>query len=151
MFVKKRSISGHCFAIVVIFVLTGCDLLPGIFQRHENLCREEARLIVHDAELWKQYLIEAEQTFSDRSERFPNTRRALIEYAPSFEHRYGSDLKSRPRSLDHEITRQDIYILKDGRIAAQFLNFYARVDFSNNIRSCIAVVPDLYRKDGNGL
>ncbi|MHA6318297.1 hypothetical protein ACXYN8_11635 [Altererythrobacter sp. CAU 1778] len=116
-----------------------------VFADLERRCSSEARLIVHDPDLWEEYLMEAEATYKARSAKFPDTGRALIEYAPSFEQRYGADLRERPEAVEGAVTRIDIHIFKDGKNVAQFVNFYARRDFAGTtIQTCVGNFPDLY-------
>ena len=101
-----------------------------IFKEHEELCRREARVIVHDPDLWAQYLLEAENTYSGRAKQFSDTGRAVVEYAPNFEQKFGADLKDNPATIDGAVVREDIFIVHHGKPVAQFVNFYARRDFA---------------------
>lgn len=128
-------------AIVLGLSLGSCS----IFDEHEELCRREARLVIHDPALWAEYRKEAEETYLSRLKRFPNTRRVLAEYALNFEQRFGSDLKELPATIEGAVVREDMYIIQSGKPVAQFVNFYAREDFAGTtIQTCFGNFPELY-------
>lgn len=118
-----------------------------VFQELERPCRSEARLIVHDQALWADYLEEADETYASRAARFPDTERVIVEYAPSFQQKFGTDLTDQPATADGEVVRQDLFIVKGDRKVAQFVNFYARDDFAGKtIRACLGNFPELYAR-----
>ena len=127
---------------LLLVALGGCS---DIFADHERLCKSEARTIVHDPALWEEYLTAAEQAYSERAKDFPDTERVVAEYAPEFEHKFGSGLTDAPSTMDGEVVREDLFIVKDGALVAQFVNFYARRDFAGRtVAACFARFPELY-------
>jgi hypothetical protein len=117
-----------------------------IFDEHEEICRREARVIIHDQERWQEYKKEAEQTYRSRAERFPNTGRTVAEYAAGFEIRFGSELKHDRNSENGSVIRDDLYILQNGNIVVQYVDFVARRDglAAPLTQSCIGNFPELY-------
>lgn len=138
-FTRRRAATGGA---VLILTLGGCS---DVFDRHEELCRGEARTIIHDFDLWNEYLKVAQQTYSNRAKQFPDTARVVAEYAPGFQQKYGSDLSDTPATRNGAVVREDLFIMKDGKRVAQFVNFYARQDSGGRtIVACLGSFPELY-------
>ncbi|MBO9519784.1 MAG: hypothetical protein J7493_17130 [Porphyrobacter sp.] len=134
-------------AIVIWPVLFGLPLgsCTDIFAEQEERCRSEARVIIHDPELWMEYLKESEMTYLSRAEDFPGTGKVVLEHAQSFEKRFGPELKDRPSAINGAVVREDVYIVQNDTRVAQFVNFYARRDFGGRtVQTCLGSFPELY-------
>lgn len=128
----------------------GCSL--DNFGELEQRCRKEARVLVHDPDLWRDYLAAANQAYAERLSRAPDTQRVVAEYAPGFDDRYGADLRDLPETVDGAVTRQDLFVVKDGEPIVQYVNYYARRDFGGStIMSCLGNYQEFYDEAGAGM
>lgn len=129
-----------------MFLSGVCGLVGDIVQEHEKICRAEARTIVHDRDLWAKYVAGANESYLNRKKEFLETGRSVPEYVLGFEVRYGSELKTERVFVEGKVTRGDIFIIKDGKIVAQFVDFMARYDSlgGNTNFDCTGLFPDLY-------
>ncbi|WOE75273.1 hypothetical protein [Alterisphingorhabdus coralli] len=114
--------------------------------RHEDICRKKAQIIVHNTAQWDIYQEAANRAYLERAKEFPNTRRMVAEHIPGFEFKFGSNLEDTPKFIDGEIVRDDYYIIKNGLIIAQYVDFrgsYKTIGYTQSM-SCIGLYPELY-------
>lgn len=134
-------------SVAVTFALWGCTLSGSLMRDHELACKAQAKVVIHNHDLWNQYVLGADQAFHDRQRDFgEKAERSLIEAVPGYEMRFGSDLEERSTYKPGEIVRDDIFFLKDDVIVAQFIDFtvaYEAVHGLSGLR-CTGRFPDLY-------
>lgn len=116
-----------------------------LFDKLATQCRSDARLVIHDRQLWAEYEQEANATYQARKASFTETERNAAEYAPGFQQRYGAELSEAPETKDGEVVRQDLFIMKGDTTVAQYVNYYARSDAAGStIKTCLGSFPELY-------
>ncbi|WP_447755825.1 hypothetical protein [Sphingopyxis fribergensis] len=112
------------FAIAfALLLLWKCSPFNSIFDEHEKACRLHAKTIVHNQDLWAIYMKGGDEAFQDRKREFPETERAVGEYVPGFEHRFGRALTIGRNPRIGEVVRDDLVIVKDGILVARFVDF----------------------------
>jgi hypothetical protein len=138
--------SGLITACAGVFLSGGCGLLGDIVKEHEEICHAQARTIVHDKILWNEYVEGANRNFLNRKREFPDTGRSVIEYVPGFEFRYGANLKERRTPVVDGILRDDVYIMMNGKVVAQLVDFlasYKTLGTASHL-NCIGLFSNLY-------
>ncbi len=136
------------FVLIASFLgLGGCFPLVDVFGELEETCKAEAKIVVHDQPLWREFVTEGNANFESRASEYPETHRIVAEYALGFDRLYGPSMEPSTLTVDGKVVRSDLIILKDGVRVADYVNFYARRDFAGRtISNCIAKFPDLYQE-----
>jgi hypothetical protein len=150
---SRRFYSAQRALTYAAFFFTGaCGSVSNIaiVQSHENLCRVNSRVIVHDKLYWNRYLYLANEVFIKRKNDFPETERSVTEYVAGFEFKFGDQLKNERTSFPEGIVRDDIFLLKNGKIVAQYVDFIASYTVlgTPNSLNCTGLFPKLYSLEG---
>ena len=125
-------------------------MVHNIVEEHRNICERSAKLIVHDRSLWSQYQDSAQRVFELRKSQFgPETERATIEAVPGFDERYGLRLTNSRGYVENKIEQDDIYIVHEGKIVAQYIDFIASVPGigSKTNLYCVGLYPEMYDRE----
>lgn len=135
--------------VAVLFSLLGCDLTGNLIGDHKKICRMQGKIVVHDRGLWTEYVDGASRSYLKRKKEFSDTEMAIPEFVEGFEYKFGKNLESTRESVSGEIIRNDIYLLKDKKLAAQFVDFFASYNSigSETNFNCTGLYPDLYKFD----
>lgn len=110
-------------AFFALFLIWKLYYSNTIGTRHDKACRLHAKVMVHNRDLWAVYTKGAEKAFQERKREFPETGRAVPEYVPGFEQRYGKHLTIGRNPRIGEVVRDDVVIMKDGIVVANFVDF----------------------------
>ncbi len=142
-----RLICATMGCISILAITGGCALLGDDHEDLEVRCRAEAQTIVHDEELWRDHIIGSNRSYLARKSEFPETERAMPEYVEGFEERFGSQLKMDRTRVDGKVNRDDIYILKNGKVVAQLVDFVLPASGSGvGVIGCTGLFRELYAK-----
>ncbi len=74
---------------------------------------------------------------------------AIPEFVEGFEYRFGNNLESTRKSVSGKIIGNDIYLIKNKKLAVQFVDFFASYNSigSKTNFDCTGLYPDLYKFD----
>ena len=140
-----RLLCSTTACVSILLLAGGCGLLGDDHEDLEERCRAEARTIIHDEELWRDHVIRSNQNYLARKREFPETGRAMPEYVQGFEERFGLQLKIDRTPVDGKVNRDDLYILENGKIVAQLVDFVLPAYGSGvGVLDCTGLFPELY-------
>ena len=150
---KRRFYTAQrALAYAALFLTAACSSVSNIatVQSHENFCRSNTRVIVHDTLYWNIYFELSNEVFIKRKNDFPETERSLTEYVEGFDFKFGPQLKNERTSVSEGIVRDDIFLLKNGKIVAQYVDFIATYTVlgTTNSLNCTGLFPKLYSLEG---
>lgn len=106
----------------------------------EKICKAEARVIIYDQMLWKEYEAAVKKQYLKKKKINPQAKLSLLDYVPGFESIY-YELNAQRFSEPNEIIRDDKVISKNKKILARFVNYsvqipkFGRTSFPGCIRS----------------
>ena len=126
--------------------LVGCDDTERLLAAHEDICRKDARIIIHNGQLWREYLAGAEKSFRERSAGVSEyTSIITVEHVPGFDYRYGPErLNYRPGGPGRRY-RRDRYIYRGGTKVATFIDYVQPIaGFAANTSLDCAYYEGLY-------
>jgi hypothetical protein len=132
-------------ALGIASISIGCS--SNQHEKLERLCHEQARTIVLDRELWREWLTQARAQADDISRSFGEVSAVTgFEAVPGFEIRYGRELKIGRDYPPYTIRQEDIYLVKGRRIVAKFIDFIVRIRGigSDTQSSCFGTYSDRY-------
>jgi hypothetical protein len=135
------------FVVSLLMIINGCNMGNDLVDQHRALCRSKASLIIKNKALWLEFLEIGNKNYISRKTDFPQTgERLLLEYAEGFDFRYGSNLSVDRENPIDETVRNDIFVLKEGVIVAQLIDFVTNVgpSFGPAYVSCLSLCPDCY-------
>lgn len=129
-----------------IIVLWGCDLSENLIKDHKKICEKQSKVLIHNEIMWNEYVEGSNEAFQKRKSEFSGTKLSVPEHVFGFDIKFGEDLMDDPTFISRKILRNDIFILKNQIIVAQFVDFtssYKSMDGKTNF-SCTGWYPDLY-------
>jgi hypothetical protein len=101
-------------------VVASSDLV----DEHEQKCRENIKVIVHDEILWQQFRSEAQAAYrKEAAEKPPMTGRTYYVSVGEFKTSFGKGRTYFRPSAKNEIIRDDIFIMKGEKTVAQIVDF----------------------------
>ena len=112
------------FVVTLIFGGAAVVATSDLVDEHEQKCRENIKVIVHDEPLWQQFRSEAQAAFrKEAAENPPMTGRTYSTPVGEFKTYFGKNRTYFRPSAKNEIVRDDIFIMKGNRTVAQFVDF----------------------------
>lgn len=113
-------------------ISSSCGFGQGIIEQHETLCKKNARVIVRNSKLWKEYRAKSEIAFKKRKEQWgTDSGRALLEAVDGFAEVYGNDRTLNRPFVAGKIIRNDVLITKGNTVAGQLIDYigqYGTID-----------------------
>lgn len=101
--------------------MRGCS---DLVEEHEQTCRENVKVIVHDQSLWQQFRSQAQAAYRKEAALTPPmTGRSYHNSVGEFKVLYGTNRTYFRPSAHNEIVRDDLFIMKGGTTVAQFVDF----------------------------
>lgn len=150
--IRGIRIFGFSVTYFGALLLGGCALFEYNFDDLEKICKAESRIIVHDRVLWKEYVIGANKSYQELVNQSPEPfDRSVPDHADGFEQRFGAKLSENRAdgAAVGEISRDDIYVLKDGKVVAQFVDYVLPASgiSGGGVYACTGLFSNLYSLD----
>ena len=113
-------------SLVIILAVVGITVqgCSDLVEEHEQKCRDNVKVIVHDQDLWQQFRSQAQAAYrKEAAQTPPMTGRTYYTSVGEFKVFFGKNRTYFRPSAHNEIVRDDLFIMKGGRIVAQFMDF----------------------------
>jgi hypothetical protein len=148
-----HSLLGRFFLFLTMLPLMhGCSG-KNLIKEHEIICKDRAAVIIHDANLWREYRPQAELAFQQNRQRWgPETGKALFEPVDGFSRVYGEGKADSRHFTDDKIVRNDIFLMKGEKTVVQLVDFtvaFQTIETKTGF-SCLRFVPSLYNLGDKG-
>ena len=113
-------------SLVVLLAVVGIIIrgFSDLVEEHEQKCRENVKVIVHNQALWQQFRSQAQAAYrKEAAQTPPMTGRTYYSSVGEFKVLYGKNRTYFRPAADNEIVRDDLFIMKDHKTVAQFVDF----------------------------
>jgi hypothetical protein len=111
---------------LIAIATQGCSM-ENIIEEHERVCKQNMKVIVHDEKLWREYRAQSEAAYQKEIlETPPMIGRTYYIPIGEFEVKFGERKTDfRANIPENKIVREDVFIMKGGKIVAQIVDFIA--------------------------
>tara|TARA_R110000868_G_scaffold409282_1_gene694491 strand:+ start:767 stop:1216 length:450 start_codon:yes stop_codon:yes gene_type:complete len=112
--------------LVVVLTLVGIAVVASsdLVDEHEQKCRENVKIIVHDELLWQQFRSQAQAAYQKEAAQIPPmTGRTYYVGVGEFTVSFGKNRTYFRPSAKNEIVRNDLFIMKGDKTVAQIVDF----------------------------
>jgi len=107
---------------LVTFAVQACS--NDMTEEHERVCRQNKKIIVHDAKLWREFRALSEAAHQREVRQTPPIKwRPLYVGVEGFEVYFGNDKTYFRSSADDKIVRDDLFIMNGKKIVVQIVDY----------------------------
>ena len=164
--------------LVAPLAAQGCCMFEDRIAEHEQVCRKNLKVIVHDHKLWREYQRLAEISYLKRDDDYRSwiasgkgpkkvpggpdislhAKRSFLESVDGFEERYGDSIKnirpvSSPRPYSEgKLVRDDLFLMKDQTVVLQFIDYitsFTSLGGGSTGLSCLGDYGIIYLSEGD--
>jgi hypothetical protein len=152
--------------ILVAVATQGCSTANCLQSQHQSLCRRDMQIIVHNTRLWQEYKALSELAYQKRAAEYlaykidvekkmvnpkTSTLPSIAQRLPSepvegYVELYGEGRTRHRPSSDNRITKNDIYIVKDGEEVVQLVDYIVSLTSLDGSTpyTCYGMYPPVY-------
>lgn len=135
---------------LTICAAQGCS--SSLTKEHEQVCKQNKKIIIHDAELWREYRAQSEATHQRDVRAMPPIKwRTLYDPVGDFKIFYGEEKSYFRPNVQDKIIRNDIFVMKGKNVAGQIIDYvyqYRSIDGPTGF-NCLQLYDDLIIGDAD--